>query len=62
MGSYSIPKISVITTFYNAETYIGNCIESLLSQTFTNYEHLLIDDGSTDSSKQLVKNYKDHRI
>jgi len=62
MGSYSIPKISVITTFYNAEAYIGNCIESLLSQTFKNYEHLLIDDGSTDSSKQLVKNYKDHRI
>lgn len=47
------PTISVIVPVYNAEKYIGECIDSILSQTFRDIECLLIDDGSNDLSKTL---------
>lgn len=47
------PTISVIVPVYNVEKYLEECVESVLSQTFTDYELLLIDDGSTDSSGDL---------
>lgn len=47
------PTISVIVPVYNVEKYLEECVESVLSQTFTDYELLLIDDGSTDSSGNL---------
>ncbi|MDR0427349.1 MAG: glycosyltransferase [Dysgonamonadaceae bacterium] len=58
------PKVSVIIPIYNAESYLKTCIESVLSQTFTNFELLLINDGSTDNSKQICEEYasKDKRI
>lgn len=49
--------ISVIVPVYNVENYIENCVASLLNQTFTDYEILLIDDGSTDSSGELCDNF-----
>ena len=42
--------ISVIVPVYNTEKYLDQCIQSILAQTYTNFELLLIDDGSTDSS------------
>lgn len=51
------PKISVIVPVYNAEKYLKRCIESILSQTFIDFELLLIDDGSTDSSGEICNEY-----
>lgn len=51
------PDISVIVPIYNAEKYLSRCIDSILSQTFENFELLLIDDGSTDKSGVICDKY-----
>lgn len=58
------PKVSIIIPVYNVENYIERCIDSILNQTFQNFEILLIDDGSTDKSGKICDNYslKDSRI
>lgn len=57
-------KISVIVPVYNTEKYLHRCIDSVLGQTFTDWELLLIDDGSTDSSSTISDEYasKDSRV
>ncbi len=57
-------KISVVMPFYNREKYIAQTIESVLNQTFTDFEFIAIDDGSTDTSVEIVQQYadKDPRI
>lgn len=56
--------VSIILSIYNAEKYLNQCIESILKQTYTNFELICIDDGSTDSSYRILKEYKnrDSRI
>ena len=49
--------ISVIIPVYNTESYIGLCLESLVKQTYTNFEVLMIDDGSTDNSGRICQEY-----
>lgn len=49
-------KVSIIVPVYKAELYIRKCIDSILSQTFTNFELLLIDDGSPDNCGKFVMN------
>ena len=58
------PKISVIVPVYNAERYLHRCIDSILAQTFTDFEVLLIDDGSKDKSGEICDEYakKDIRV
>lgn len=51
------PAISVIIPLYNDEKYIGACLESLLAQTFSNFEVVVVDDCSTDNSVEIVENY-----
>ena len=46
-------KISIIVPVYNVEAYLERCVESILQQTYTNFELLLINDGSTDQSGDL---------
>ena len=46
-------KISVIVPVYNVEAYLEKCVESILKQTYTNLEILLVNDGSTDNSGEL---------
>lgn len=58
----SQPAISIILPAYNAEKYIGQTISSLLNQTFTDFELLVIDDGSTDNTVSIIKNFTDSRI
>lgn len=60
----STPKISVIVPVYNVEKYLRRCIDSILAQTFADFELLLIDDGSKDSSGAICDEYaeKDNRI
>ena len=57
-------KISIIVPVYNAEKKLGQCIESLINQTYKNIEIILINDGSTDNSKEVCDKYKklDNRI
>ena len=45
-----MPKLSVIVPVYNTEKYLRECIDSILAQTFTDFELILVDDGSTDGS------------
>ena len=49
--------ISIITPSYNSEPYIEDCISSVLNQTYTNWELLIIDDGSTDNSRQIIERF-----
>lgn len=53
------PEISVIIPVYNVERYINKCIDSILCQTFNNFELLLIDDGSKDNSGAILDEYQD---
>lgn len=59
-----MPLISVITPVYNKEKYIANAIQSVLNQSFHEFEYIIVDDGSTDSSPAIVDEYakKDNRI
>lgn len=55
-------SLSVVMPVYNGEKYLKEAIDSVLAQTFTDYELLIIDDGSTDSSIDIIKSIKDSRI
>ena len=52
-----MPKISVIIPVYNVEKYLGQCLDSVVNQTFKDIEIICIDDGSTDSSLDILKKY-----
>ena len=60
----SMPKISVIVPIYKAENYLHRCVDSFLSQTLTEFEILLVDDGSPDKSGDMCDDYakKDYRV
>lgn len=58
------PLVSVVVPVYNVETYLTECVDSIVGQTYGNLELLLIDDGSKDSSGEICDDYaaKDHRV
>lgn len=56
------PKLTVLMPAYNAEKFIAEAIESILGQTFTDFEFIIINDGSTDNTAKIVRHYKDPRI
>ena len=56
------PRISIITPTYNHEQFIGDCVHSVLSQTFSDWEMIIVDDGSTDGTATVVKSFADSRI
>ena len=59
-----IPKVSVIIPVYNTEKYLRECLDSIVNQTLKEIEIICVDDGSTDSSLEILKEYakKDNRI
>ncbi|MEO6908447.1 MAG: glycosyltransferase [Abditibacteriaceae bacterium] len=57
-----MPKISLLSVAYNAERYIGEMINSVISQTFQDFEFIIFDDASTDSTVQIAGSFDDPRI
>ena len=55
-------KVSIIINCFNGEEYLRNCLDSVLNQTFKNWEIIFWDNRSTDKSYEIVKSYKDKRI
>lgn len=62
MTNSQMPKVTVFIPVYNREQYVGEAIESILAQTFSDFEILLVDDGSTDHSVDTIRSYSDPRI
>jgi len=59
--TYSFPAVSVVVPVYNTATTVAETLESLFSQTMTNFEVIIVDDGSTDNSMEIVRRYDDPR-
>ena len=59
-----MPIVSIIVPVYNVEAYLQRCVDSILAQTFTDFELILVDDGSTDSSPAICDTYaaRDARV
>jgi glycosyltransferase involved in cell wall biosynthesis len=64
MGADGSPLVSVVTPVYNGEAYLAECIESVLGQTYSNFEYIIVDNCSTDGTLNIVNEYakKDSRI
>ena len=59
-----MPRISIGVPFHNVEEYLPQCLDSILRQTFTDFEVIMVDDGSTDGSFEICQKYasKDSRF
>ena len=57
-----MPEISVLMSVYNGEEFIAESINSILNQTFTDFELIIVDDGSTDGTVDVVQSFRDKRI
>lgn len=51
-------KITVVTAVYNGAEYIEDCLKSIMNQTYTNFEHIVMDGGSTDNTVEIIKKYE----
>lgn len=58
----SLKLVSVVMSVYNGETYLREAIDSILNQTYSNFECIVINDGSSDKSLSIIKSYTDNRI
>ena len=57
-----MPQISVVTSVYNGETYLQECVDSILKQTFEDFEYIILNNGSTDGTAEILNGYADPRI
>ena len=59
-----IPKVSIVVPIYNVEKYLRQCLDSIIHQTLKDIEIICVDDGSTDSSPEIIREYmaKDPRV
>src|ERR1700761_8602339 len=59
-GDAAAPRVTVVTPAYNVAQYIGEAVDSVLAQTFTDFEYLVVDDGSQDDSVEVVRAHAGH--
>lgn len=57
MESKVLPKVSIIVPVYKTEAYIAECLDSVLAQTYQDFEVICVDDGSPDNSVEIIKEY-----
>ena len=57
-----MPLVTVSMPAFNSERYIGEAIESILAQTYQNFELIIVDDGSTDRTREIIEGFTDPRI
>lgn len=62
MPSQPVPSVSVVMPAYNAAKYLREAIDSILAQTYTDFEFIIINDGSTDDTRAIIQSYDDPRI
>src|SRR5579872_7007531 len=64
MASTDLPLVSIVTPVYNGEAYLEECIESVLAQTYTNFEYIIVNNCSKDRTGEIAERYalKDPRI
>ncbi len=55
-----MPEITVVVPVYNTEKYLNECLDTILGQTFTDFELICVDDGSTDNSREILNDYEKH--
>ncbi len=56
------PFFSIVTISYNQQEYLKDCIDSILNQSFEDYEYIIQDPGSIDNSRDIIKSYKSHKL
>ena len=56
------PKVSIVIPTYNQADFLPKAIQSALNQTYRDWEMIIVDDGSTDNTEEIVKGYKESRI
>ncbi len=61
-GPAKMPRVSVVMTVHNGEHYLRAAIDSILAQTFSDFELIVVDDGSTDSTPRILDEYRDPRL
>ena len=57
-----MPQVSVVTSVYNGEAFLEECVNSILNQTFKDFEYIILNNGSTDRTPEILKNYSDPRL
>ena len=57
-----MPLISVVTSVYNGEAFLKECVDSVLNQTFQDFEYIILNNGSTDRTPEILAKYKDPRL
>src|SRR5689334_10610487 len=64
MSTHTKPHVSIVTPVYNEEEHLAECIESVLAQTYENWDYVIVDNCSTDKSLEIARTYaaKDRRI
>jgi hypothetical protein len=62
MNTQTVPRVSVVMPVYNVETYVAEAIRSVLAQTFTDFELIIVDDGGNDGSMAICRSFCDPRI
>ena len=58
----NVPKVTVLMPAYNAENYIAEAINSVLQQSFTDFDLLIVNDGSSDNTENIIHSFSDERI
>ncbi len=57
-----MPRVSVVTSVYNGEAYVEECINSILNQTFQDFEYIILNNGSTDRTPDILRRFTDPRL